>query len=99
MTEAEFQSAVIELAKLTGWKWYHTHNSRRSVPGFPDLVLVHRVTGRVVFAELKTETGRVAPAQTEWLDLLGVRNDAYLWRPNDLDGEIRDVLTAEVKAA
>ena len=98
MTEAQFQSAVIDLAKLTGWKWYHTHNSRRSVPGFPDLVLVHRTNGRIVFAELKTENGRVAPAQKEWLELLGKRHESYIWRPSDMD-TIRRVLTGAREVA
>lgn len=95
MLESEFQAEVLKLAKRTGWKWYHVANTRRRVPGFPDLVLVHRNTGRLVFAELKAETGRVSPAQEEWLDLLGLRNEAHVWRPADLaSGEVANVLSA-----
>lgn len=38
--EKVFQAQVLDLAHLSGWLCYHTHNSRRSAPGFPDLVLV-----------------------------------------------------------
>lgn len=41
MSESVFQSKVINMAKSLGWEHYHTHDSRRSVAGFPDLVLVH----------------------------------------------------------
>lgn len=100
MLESQLQSAIIDLAKLTGWKWYHTHDSRRSVPGFPDLVLVHKTNGRIVFAELKAATGRVSPAQEEWLSLLGKRHETYTWWPADWEsGLIRDVLTRGAEAA
>lgn len=40
ISEKEFQAQVLDLARLTGWLCYHPHDSRRSAPGFPDLVLV-----------------------------------------------------------
>ena len=40
MTEKKFQAAVLQIANMYGWLAYHTHDSRRSAPGFPDLVLV-----------------------------------------------------------
>lgn len=82
-SEAEFQSRVIALAERNGWKWYHVHDSRRSNPGFQDLVLV-RLT-RLIFAELKTETGKESKAQREWrkaLEAVGGHVSAYLWRPS-----------------
>lgn len=83
-SEKQFQAQVLQLAKLCGWKAYHTHNSRRSAPGFPDLVLVR--PPRVIFAELKTESGRLRPEQRAWLEALeacpGV--EVQVWRPRDL---------------
>ena len=41
--------------------------------GFPDLVLVHAATGRIIFAELKSDRGSTTPEQKAWLaDLSGV---------------------------
>lgn len=94
MSEADLQQKVIELARWAGYLHYHTVDSRKSRPGFPDLVLVHTQTGRVVYAELKAEKGRVTDAQQQWLTLLGKRSEVHLWRPADWDsGVIRDVLT------
>lgn len=91
VSEASFQASVIQLAKMCGWLAYHTHNSRRSEPGFPDLVLVK--PPRVVFAELKTAKGKPSPAQERWLAALAASPvESYLWRPDDWD-QIRSLLT------
>ncbi len=97
MTEAVLQSRVLDLARALGWLAYHTHDSRRSQPGFPDLVLVHvapasssapPAVGRVLFRELKTERGVLRPAQRTWLDtLMRAGADAAVWRPSDLLSE------------
>ena len=88
MTESELQANIRELAKLLGWLTYHTHDSRRSEPGFPDLVLVGH--GRMLVRELKDARGRVSDEQRDWLeafDRAGV--DQGVWRPADwLDGTI-----------
>lgn len=68
MTERQLLEAIRALAKRLDWLVYHTHDSRRSEPGFPDLVLVRG--GRVIFAELKAQRGRVSPAQHVWLERL-----------------------------
>ena len=79
MTEKQFQRAVVELATLCRWSVYHTHDSRRSAPGFPDLVLARR--GVVRFVELKTTRGKLSKAQAEWLDATG----GECWRPTMWD--------------
>lgn len=91
-TEKEFQSQIIRLAKLLGWIVYHTHDSRRSPGGFPDLVLAKH---KVIFAELKSPTGRPTAEQTAWLDRLRLAGqDARLWSPVDWP-EIEAVLKGE----
>ena len=83
VSEKQFQAQVLQLAKLSGWLTYHTHDSRRSQAGFPDLVLVRPPA--ILFAELKSETGRVRPEQAAWLEALGGCRTvgARLWRPGD----------------
>jgi len=83
LSEAQWQSQVIQLAKLRGWAYYHTVDSRKSNRGFPDLVLVRE---RVIYAELKTQNGRVRPEQKDWKDLLELAGqEVYLWRPSDVE--------------
>ena len=83
MTEKEFLAAVTELAGYTGLLVYHTYDSRRSDPGFPDLVLAG---GRgVIFAELKTDHGELSTAQVTWKwRLLAGHCNWRLWRPRHL---------------
>jgi hypothetical protein len=93
-TEAGWLGWVLDAARdkcaaAARWEVYHTHDSRHSPAGFPDLVLVR--PPRVIFAELKTATGRVTADQWRWRDLLdgcpGV--ECYLWRPYDRDEILR----------
>jgi hypothetical protein len=77
--ERDFQVAMMELAHLLGWRLYHTWDSRKSEPGFPDLVMVR---DRVVFAELKSPRGRLRKDQAAWLCALRAAGaEAYLWWP------------------
>ena len=86
LSEEQFQQQVVDLAKLHGYTLiYHTHDSRRSQPGFPDLVLISEHRGRALFRELKTETGRVSPAQFSWVaGMLLAKLNVGVWRPSDL---------------
>ena len=88
ITEKAFQGQVLEQADCLGWRHYHTFESRRSPAGFPDLVLVRR--GRLIFAELKAEAGKLTAAQIDWYaDLLAVQDaapgvvDVRAWRPSE----------------
>lgn len=87
VSERDFQETVIEMAQVYGWKVYYVPDSRRSPSGYPDLTLVRN--GVIHFWELKTEKGRIKPAQQEWLDALGTWGRLY--RPSDMD-EIEQVL-------
>lgn len=86
MTEAQFQVQVRDLMRLTGWRSYHTFDSRRSDPGFPDIAAVHRTQGRVIFIELKAATGRLSGPQRDWLTFISEAGfEADVWRPADMD--------------
>ena len=92
MREEEFQQQIIDLAHLYGWLVYHTRDSRRSTPGFPDLVLVR---DRVLFREVKMAGGRLSDAQLDWkrrLESAGA--DFGVWWP---DGAAWDRVVKELR--
>lgn len=89
MTEREFTALLIGtqtnpgLARILGWKPYHTLRSKGSQPGYPDWTLAR---DRLVFLELKTEVGKVSDAQRDWLTWLrDAGGEAYVVRPHQLD--------------
>lgn len=90
MSEAALQNRVLAIAYELGYLTYHTHDSRRSHKGWPDLVLAHPRWGRFLIRELKSERGRVRPEQQAWLNALTALGiDADIWRPTHLlDGTI-----------
>lgn len=79
VSEKEFQQAVIDLAKRHGWKVYHTYDSRRSNPGYPDLTLVRE---RVLWMELKVHPNKPTAAQGTWVEVLkSAGQAAYVFYP------------------
>lgn len=86
-SENIWQAKVMQAAKYANWLCYHTHDSRQSPSGFPDLVCVR--DGRMLALELKREQHRTDKArlakQLAWLEMLnaipGVT--AMLARPSD----------------
>jgi hypothetical protein len=96
MTERDFQRAVVETARLFGWRVAHFRPARRNdgtwrTPvegdgaGFPDLVLLRRE--RMMVRELKVGTGKLTREQEDWLRWFrdaGV--DACVWRPEEWPG-------------
>lgn len=87
-TEKQFMAAVVEYARLNGFLCYHTFDSRRSEPGFPDIVCTDG--SRVVFAELKVGKGKLSEAQKRWgfaLSLVSESPDGaveyHVWCPKD----------------
>jgi hypothetical protein len=103
LSEHDWSSLVVEVARLGGWTLrYHTYHSKRSPSGFPDYVFVKGA--RIVFAELKTEAGKLTAAQSTWkAGLLEVERatsglvQVYTWRPGDYDAMV-EVLTGRAPA-
>jgi hypothetical protein len=65
MSERDYQEAIVEAARVCGWRVYHTHDSRHSPAGFPDLVLVR--PPQLLFVELKSARGVVSADQRDWI--------------------------------
>lgn len=102
MTEAQLQDAVIDAARLLGWRISHfrpartEHGWRTPVQGhvgFPDLVLLR--PPRLLFVELKATRGTPNHDQAVWLNSLdtvpGV--ETFVWRPADWQlGTVEELL-------
>lgn len=86
MTEAELRATVVKLAHVLGWRVFSLPINRTVRPvkdaiGYPDLTLARN--GDVLWIELKTDYGKLSPAQEAW------RNDlpaVLVIRPGDLAG-------------
>jgi len=67
--EAELAADLELMLRELVPRFYHTHDSRRSVAGFPDYCLVVNTPSgpQLLFLELKREGGRPTPEQVGWL--------------------------------
>ena len=82
-SEGKLMKDIRLVAASCGWLFYHTYDSHKSTEGFPDLVLLR--APRVIFAELKSQKGRLSDDQRRWLEVLGgcPGVETYCWRPSD----------------
>jgi hypothetical protein len=106
MSERQFQQTVIEMAQRLGWRvaWFPDEGYRELVKvgrfdalpdgGYPDLTMVRVKDGvaKVIFAELKSQKGKLRREQEDWgADLVAVEgsvpwNVAYrVWKPAQMD--------------
>ncbi len=75
ISETAFSTQVEDLLKLYQWRWTHFRPAWSSKgyrtpikghKGFPDYVCVR--PPRLIFAEIKSEIGKLSPEQDGWLD-------------------------------
>ena len=95
VSEATFTNQVIEVAEMLGWKVAHfrpsrtMHGWRTAVQGnggvgWPDLTIWKGQ--RLIFAELKSDSGRLTPEQAATIaELRETGAEAYIWRPEHFD--------------
>lgn len=91
VSEAHFQQSVVQLAETCGWRVMHVRPSRvrggrwataTSISGWVDLTLLGH--DRAIFAELKSDRGRLTAEQKQVIALLRAAGlDARVWRPRD----------------
>ena len=100
-SEADLQRAVIDLARMFGWRIAHfrpAHTAKgwrtpveADGKGWPDLVMIR--PPRIVIAELKVGRNQVTEDQATWLELFRQANlETHVWRETDLRGSILDTL-------
>lgn len=94
-SEADLSEFVKDYSRVMKWRRVHFRPLKRAndtweTPlegdvGYPDWTLVRG--DRLIFAELKSDTGRFTAGQPEWLDALRLVPGAevYVWRPTDID--------------
>lgn len=86
ITEKAWSAQFKNLFEMLGWKGYHTFNSMRSAPGFPDWTLYNLSQKRVIFVELKAEDGTLSDRQRVWVDALKhCGQEVYVWKPSDFE--------------
>ncbi len=92
VTERELQRDVEGLLTALGFLWFHDRSLqhatvRSSKPGFPDICAVHPRSGSLIFIELKSEKGKMRPAQVEWKDALLKTKATYFGpvKPSEFD--------------
>ena len=79
--ESDFQRAVIHESIDRKWQHHHQYDSRRSISGYPDLILFRE---RVVWMELKVQNRKLKPAQKEWRNfILSAGGEWYVFWPKD----------------
>lgn len=93
VSESAFQQIVCDLAGWCEWSVWHDQDSRKNDRGLPDLLLMRG--RRLLWRELKTERGKLRPAQLAFGQrLLRAGQDWQCWRPSDWQ-DIVATLTAE----
>lgn len=93
MSEADLQRLVTDLCARLQLAHYHTHDSRRSEPGFPDSVIIGTA---IIYRELKSAAGVLSPEQRRWGSRITRAGGNWAtWRPRDwADGTILRQLMA-----
>jgi hypothetical protein len=92
VTEAELRAVVVPLAHKHGWRVFSMPAARLRRPvkdasGYPDLTLARQ--GRVIWFELKTDTGALSEEQMAWLMALP---SMHVIRPADLASGVVDAM-------
>jgi hypothetical protein len=96
IAEKELQKQLEKALTDLGFLWFHDRSLqhatvRTSKPGFPDICAVHPESGLLVFIELKSQRGKMSPAQILWKEALEKSCALYFGpvKPDSFDDLIR----------
>ena len=92
-SEKLFQDQVIQIANTCGWDAHHIRPAKYGatwktdgLPGMPDLILIGQRGQGIMWAELKTDTGKLTQIQEARItQLLKNGEEVHVWRPRDID--------------
>jgi hypothetical protein len=95
MSEAELQDLVADLCEQLGLAHYHTHDSRRSAPGFPDSVIIGTA---ILYRELKSRAGTLSVDQRRWgAKINRAGGNWQVWRPAEWESGLIVRQLAEIR--
>ncbi len=109
MTGAQLMDAIVDLARLMGYRAAHFAPARTDkgwrtpcrydAKGWPDLVLVGR--GGILYVEVKGDGDVLSMEQHDWLDALAeARAEWHVWTSKDwLDGTVERRLVSHKRDA
>ena len=104
-SERIFQEQVMQVAATCGWDAHHIKPGKYGatyktdgLAGMPDLILIGQRGQGVIYAELKSRTGKLSKIQeARIMQLLENGCEVHVWRPADID-RIVDRLSARLKS-
>ncbi len=80
--EVPFMEQVIEFLRICGWLVYHTKDSRKSAPGFPDIIALKGKRQLVV--ETKRAGEQPTEEQERWLEAFRQAGaEVHVFTPDD----------------
>ena len=95
VTERQFYKTVDDTLRAYGWAFDHVvdtyPHAKRTSQGFPDYQCFR--DGRIVYLEIKSETGKLSHEQEWWGNFLKgfKRVEYYLIRPSDYE-KLKEIL-------
>ena len=100
-SEALFMQQVQQIAATCGWDAHHIRPARYGatwktdgLAGMPDLILIGQRGQGIIWAELKTRTGRLSDVQEHRItQLLENGQEVHVWRPTDVDAIVKRLST------
>lgn len=99
--EALFQQQVMQIANTCGWDAHHIRPGKYGhtwktdgLAGMPDLILIGQRGQGIIFAELKTRTGKLSSIQeARIVQLMENGCEVHVWRPKDIDNIVKRLNT------